>query len=87
MKDVRKQELLNQVLADLADMNVGSNQNVPMKTVWHRAMKIGITDSEEFKAVLSWAVDEKLLTFTPGGIAGLGSIALTDAGYEQSRSS
>lgn len=50
-------------------------------------MKIGITDPKELETVLSWATEHGLLTFTPGGIAGLGSIALTDAGYERSRNS
>jgi len=86
MNDVRKQEILSQVLADLADMNIGPNQNVPVKTVWIRAMKLGITSSAELEAVLSWATEQGLLIFTPGGISGLGSIALTDSGYEQSRS-
>lgn len=87
MNEVRRQELWRQILADLADMNIGPNQNVPVKTVWHRAMKLGITDPKELEAVLSWAAKQDLLTFTPGGIAGLGSIALTDPGYEQSRRS
>lgn len=87
MNEVRKQELWGQILADLTGMNTGPNQNVPVKTVWHRAMKLGITDPRELETVLSWATEQGLLTCTPGGIAGLGSIALTDAGYEQSRNS
>lgn len=87
MNEVRTQELLSLVLTDLSNMNVGPNQNVPVKTVWLRGMKIGITDPKELETVLSWATEHELLTFTPGGIAGLGSIALTDAGYERSRNS
>lgn len=85
MNEIRKQEIWHQILNDLADMNVGPQETMPVKTVWHRAMKHGITNPDELTSVLSWAVDAGLLTYTPGGIANLGSIALTDTGYEKSR--
>ncbi|VVD87442.1 hypothetical protein [Pandoraea anhela] len=85
MNDTRKQAIWKAVLSDLASMNVGPNQNVPVKTVWLRAVKIGITKSDELQQVLAWAAQEQLLTHKAGGVSGLGSIALTDAGYEQSQ--
>ncbi|KVU80049.1 hypothetical protein WK73_04440 [Burkholderia ubonensis] len=86
MNEIRKQAIWKQVLSDLVGMNVGPNQSVPVKTVWLRAVKNGITNAAELEEVLSWAVEAQLLTSTDGGIAGLGTIALTDTGYEQSQS-
>lgn len=85
MMEKRKQQLWIDLISDLADMNVGPTKNVPVKTVWLRALNRGVTDPSELSCVLSWAVEIGLLTFTSGGIANLGSIALTESGFEQSR--
>jgi hypothetical protein len=87
MNEIRKQEIWHQIIADLVEINVGPQETVPVKTVWIRAMKRGLMEWEPLQAVLSWAVDTGLLTYTPGGIANLGSIALTNTGYEESRRS
>ena len=85
MNATRKQEIWREIVADLVDMNVGPNQNVPVKTIWLRAVKRGVSNASELEEALAWAVEQGWLTTTPGGPGGLGGIALTDAGYEQSR--
>lgn len=82
----RNQELANGVLADLAEMGTGPGTNVPLKTIWLRGHDRGVVVWSELHAALTWAIEEAgYLTYAPGGIAGLGSIALTDDGYERSR--
>lgn len=81
MNEDRKTDLLNQILADLSKMNIGPAQAMPVRTVWLRASKRGGITVEDLDAVLTWATEIDVMTFTPGGIAGLGSIALTDQGY------
>lgn len=85
MNEIRMQEIWSQLIADFTEMNVGPQESIPVKTVSHRAMKRGLMEWEPLQTVLSWAVDAGFLTYTPGGIANLGSIALTDTGYEESR--
>lgn len=85
MLEMRKQQLWIELMGDLADMNIGPMKNVPVRTVWLRAMNRGITDSSELSRVLSWAVENDFIVFTPGGIANLGNIALTESGFEQSQ--
>ncbi|MGK5049924.1 hypothetical protein ACQ4WP_29165 [Janthinobacterium sp. GB4P2] len=81
----RIQELVDVVLADFADMNIGPEGTVPTKTIYLRVCKNGLMWSDVHPALV-WAVEEGgLLTFTPGGIADMGILALTQAGYERSR--
>lgn len=85
MNEMRKEKILTQILAEMAGMNLGPGQAVPVKTVWIRAMNQGVHNWDELKDVLTWAVQVGLLILTPGGVAGLGNVALTDSGYEESR--
>jgi hypothetical protein len=86
MSTDRNAEVLSQVLADLHEMNIGPNANVPVKTIWTRAIDRGGVQGAELTAALQLGVDTELLTFTPGGIANMGTITLTDDGFSVSRS-
>jgi hypothetical protein len=84
----RNQEIANQVLADLARMNVGIGARVPIKTVWLRSMQDGCClTGVELASALHWAAEspQNYLTLAEGGIAGMGSVALTESGYAYSR--
>jgi hypothetical protein len=86
MSNERAKEVLNQVLADfLATQNVGPNTSVPVKTVWTRAMNRGVTQTTDLQAAFQLGVDDGLLTYESGGIAGMGTITMTDAGYQVAR--
>lgn len=81
----RIQELVDIVLAEFTAMNIGPGVNVPTRTIYLRVCTNGLMWSEVHPAIV-WAVEQGgLLTFTPGGIADIGSLALTDAGYQRSR--
>ncbi len=83
MNDIRKQEILDQILAYMAGQNCGPGQYVPVKTVWSN---LKFPNGDEFSEVLAWAEDDlKFLTARLGGPSNMGSIALTDSGYEESR--
>ena len=77
----RIEHLWQQILADFADMNIGPHTKVPVKTMWLRGKKYGLTDAKEWYEVLSWACEQNLLAFTPGGICSLGNIELTEESY------
>lgn len=80
----RNIEIAGQVLRDLAIMNVGPGQSVPKKTIWLRSQQRG-TSVADLEAALDYADDAGYLTFSPGGICGLGSYTLTPNGYQRSR--
>jgi hypothetical protein len=82
----RNQEIADQVLVDMASMNMGAGTMMPFKTIWLRILKVGGITTNELEKSIDWAVNVMCyLTFTPGGISGLGSIALTEEGYQRSR--
>lgn len=86
MSQSRIQEVWISIVAALDRMGIGPNRSVPVKTVWLAATKQRITiDPKELDAALQWATEQGLATFSPGGIAGLGSIVVTDLGYERFR--
>jgi len=81
----RNIEIADQVLHDLAIMNIGPGQSVPKKTIWLRSQQRG-TSVSDLEAALDYAADDAgYLTFTPGGICGLGSYTLMPNGYQRSR--
>ncbi len=87
MNEIRRSELVRAILDELVGLNCGPGQPVPVKTIWLRLMSQGFHQSEEFREALVWASsgDIPLIEIQPGGIAGLGSIVLTDNGYLTSR--
>ena len=86
MNDQRTAEVLRQILTDLADLNKGPGENVPVKTIWARAVQSGVSQSTDVSNAITLGVEEGFFTLAPGGIAGMGTITLTDAGYTASRS-
>lgn len=85
MSSARAEEVLKQILADFKELNTGPNQNVPVKTVWTRAMSNGVTHGQDLQDALQLGVDKKWLTFTSGGVGGMGTVTMTDDGYAESR--
>ncbi len=82
----RNSEVLEIVINIFTDLNNGPDQPQPLKTIWLRAMKYyDLTSAREFNTAINEAVNEGLLSFTPGGVSGLGSVALTSKGYRKSR--
>lgn len=79
----RNLEIADQVLRDLAQMNIGEGTPVPAKTIWLRTRKYGGVRSEELQAAMSFAIEAAYLTFCPGGICGQGSFTMTAAGYSR----
>lgn len=45
----------------------------------------GLRSADEFNQALQRAVEAGDMFHTPGGVAGLGSVALSDAAYAESR--
>ena len=86
MQKVHHIYVLNQLFDIMTDMNIGPNQNMPVKTLWLQSVNRQIKH-EDFVEVLNQSIDTKLMVFTEGGICGLGSIALTEEGYIMSRTS
>lgn len=85
MSNTRAAEVLDQILADLKDLNKGPSDNVPVKTIWTRATQNGVSHSQDVTDALQLGVDQQLLTLTAGGPGGLGLISLTQAGFDKSR--
>jgi hypothetical protein len=81
----RIQELVDVILGEFADINAGPNGNFPVKTLYLRICKNGLLWSDVHPALVSAVESGGLLTFTPGGIADLGTLALTQSGYDRSR--
>lgn len=82
----RRDEIVSWVLEDFAADGLSPGRAIPVRTLWlaslqHRA------DWAEVHPALVWMEEHGLLSFKPGGVAGLGSVALTEAGYALSRSS
>lgn len=85
MGNARAAEVLDQILADLKELNKGPNDSMSVKALWVRATRRGVTNVQDVTNALQLGVDQELLTFTEGGASGMGAIALTEAGYEKSR--
>ncbi len=85
MNELRKHGLIEQILADLADVNVGPGHYVPVLMLQRRAMK-RVVGGEEFGEALNamLTTEPALLKHQSGGTPG-GRVALTDEGYRRSR--
>jgi hypothetical protein len=83
MNETRRSEIWEQILDVFKSENAGPGHRVLRKVVQVR-LGTGVK-GDEFVQVLEWAVQEDLLTFSPGATPDMSSLALTDEGYEQSR--
>lgn len=73
------QEIINNMLAGLAQDGVQPGTNVPVKALFVRMAKLGV-GSDAFTQALNEAVDQGLFTFEKGGVSGLGTLTLTEDG-------
>jgi hypothetical protein len=76
----RNRKLADQLLADLADMNVGPATMVPINTIWNCILMRGGITGPEIASALEWATEAGYLTINAESTAA----ALTELGYTRS---
>lgn len=83
----RDDDVLKAVLADLVSDGNGPGKGMPVKYALARASKhLRFHNPQEVIDALTAGEQQQLITYTPGGISGLGNITLTDAGYAHATS-